>query len=229
MSTSDNKAEKGEKTFSPEIVAVLFMKIAELNSCLSKTDWEIMSAVDGTRSAGALEWHLRTTKKRGAELLAEKQAGKVFEGVAAKAMPRAKKEAPDGVEKAMAEAPAPSKKRGESELHWRLWTETARAVNGEASSSADSRMYLGRSAKNDDDDGAAPKVTKKRAPKKAKTEAVKVFEGEQSSVDGAEQLTGGEKCKSLVGGDMPFHLNVTATSKDGECNAVAGQVDESGI
>ncbi|KAK5188201.1 hypothetical protein LTR16_008566 [Cryomyces antarcticus] len=198
MSTSDNKAEKGEKTFSPEIVAVLFMKIAELNSCLSKTDWEIMSAVDGTRSAGALEWHLRTTKKRGAELLAEKQAGKVFEGVAAKAMPRAKKEAPDGVEKAMAEAPAPSKKRG-------------------------------RSAKNDDDDGAAPKVTKKRAPKKAKTEAVKVFEGEQSSVDGAEQLTGGEKCKSLVGGDMPFHLNVTATSKDGECNAVAGQVDESGI
>ncbi|KAL2352318.1 hypothetical protein BJ546DRAFT_807333, partial [Cryomyces antarcticus] len=72
----------GEKTFSPEIVAVLFMKIAELNSCLSKTDWEIMSAVDGTRSAGALEWHLRTTKKRGAELLAEKQAGKVFEGVA---------------------------------------------------------------------------------------------------------------------------------------------------
>ncbi|TKA63595.1 hypothetical protein B0A49_07059 [Cryomyces minteri] len=198
MSTSDIKSEK---TFSPEIVAVLFMKIAELNGHLSSIDWEIMSAVDGTRSAGALEWHLRTTKKRGAELLAEKQAGKVFEGVAAKATPRAKKEAPGGVEKAAAETPAPSKKRG-------------------------------RSAKDDDDDSAAiaaPKVTKKRAPKKAKTEAVKVLEDEQSTVDGAEQLTGGEKRKSLLGGDVPSHLKVTTTSKDGEGNAVAGQVDESGI
>ncbi|GAM90937.1 hypothetical protein ANO11243_089840 [Dothideomycetidae sp. 11243] len=99
--------DKGKQPdFSFETVAVLCSALLSSNMTISSKQYELMSALDGTRTACAYQHQFRSVLKRAKELKAETEGGKKITPVEGK--PKGK-----GAGKTATERDAKPKKRGE--------------------------------------------------------------------------------------------------------------------
>ncbi|KAI4915541.1 hypothetical protein J4E90_003986 [Alternaria incomplexa] len=108
--------ESGQKVVPADCVSVLLMAIG--STTISKAQYEMMSALDGTRTASSFEHQFRTITAKAKELKARAEQGETFQPVApakkggqttpttAKATPKKRKDMSSGSEDA-----TPSKKK----------------------------------------------------------------------------------------------------------------------
>ena len=75
----------GQKTFTAEIVAVLLLAVkgSGATPSISKQQYEMMSALDGTRTADSFQHQLRAVTAKARELQARLDGGEKFEAVKA--------------------------------------------------------------------------------------------------------------------------------------------------
>ncbi|KAI4708950.1 uncharacterized protein J4E92_006518 [Alternaria infectoria] len=108
--------ESGQKVVPADCVSVLLMAIG--STTISKAQYEMMSALDGTRTASSFEHQFRTITAKAKELKARAEQGETFQPVApakkggqttpatSKATPKKRKDMSSGSEDA-----TPSKKK----------------------------------------------------------------------------------------------------------------------
>jgi hypothetical protein len=75
----------GQKTFTAETVAVLLLAVkgSSATPSISKQQYEMMSALDGTRTADSFQHQLRAVTAKARELQARLDGGEKFEAVKA--------------------------------------------------------------------------------------------------------------------------------------------------
>lgn len=75
----------GQKTFTAETVAVLLLAVkgSGATPSISKQQYEMMSALDGTRTADSFQHQLRAVTAKARELQARLDGGEKFEAVKA--------------------------------------------------------------------------------------------------------------------------------------------------
>ena len=75
----------GQKTFTAEIVAVLLLAVkgSGTTPSISKQQYEMMSVLDGTRTADSFQHQLRAVTAKARELQARLDGGEKFEAVKA--------------------------------------------------------------------------------------------------------------------------------------------------
>jgi hypothetical protein len=72
-------AEKGTKTFSADVVAAVLFSTG--TTTISKKNFEMMSALDGTKTASGFEHDFRSVIAKAKELKARVESGEEFEPV----------------------------------------------------------------------------------------------------------------------------------------------------
>jgi hypothetical protein len=72
--------ENGQKVVPADCVSVLLMAIG--STTISKAQYEMMSALDGTRTASSFEHQFRTITAKAKELKARAEQGEAFQPVA---------------------------------------------------------------------------------------------------------------------------------------------------
>ena len=84
--TSNDKNNSNKQTFSFDIVAALLLILRERGVTISRTHYELMSALDGHRTADAFQHQFRAVLARAKALHAQREDGVAFEAV--KPMPK---------------------------------------------------------------------------------------------------------------------------------------------
>ncbi|KAF2498427.1 hypothetical protein BU16DRAFT_579552 [Lophium mytilinum] len=80
MAKADDSGAKGQKTYTLDTVAVLLMAANVVS--ISRTQYEMMSSLDGTRTADSFQHQLREVLKKAKELKARVDDGEKFAPVA---------------------------------------------------------------------------------------------------------------------------------------------------
>ena len=86
--TSSTTATGNKQTFSFDIVAALLLILRERGVTISRTHYELMSALDGNRTADAFQHQFRAVLARAKALHGQRENGVAFEAV--KPMPKGK-------------------------------------------------------------------------------------------------------------------------------------------
>ncbi|KAI4701382.1 hypothetical protein J4E81_003122 [Alternaria sp. BMP 2799] len=114
--------ESGQKVVPADCVSVLLMAIG--STTISKAQYEMMSALDGTRTASSFEHQFRTITAKAKELKARAEQGETFQPVApakkggqttpatAKSTPKKRKDMSSGSEDATPSKKATPRSRG---------------------------------------------------------------------------------------------------------------------